>query len=121
MPALFWVSSTNDIDLPASGLPHDFIYRLHQFHLNDIDATQLGAIQRLFRSFTIKKVIVKYIAVTTNPAPANETMLSKFYWQTSWDPYIDNNPWTSVSEGPASANRSYELCRHYSGCLAKGI
>lgn len=96
---------TDDVDLPPSALPHDFIYRLHQFKLSDIDAQNLTSIQRLFRSFCIKKVTVSYMCVTTNPAPANETMLSKFYWQTSWDPYIQTVPWTDVESGPASANR----------------
>lgn len=97
---------TSDFDIAASALPHDFHYTLHQFKLSDIDAQNLTSIQRLFRSFTIKKVIVKYMCVTTNPAPANQTMLSKLYWQTSWDPYIATVPWTDVESGPASASRS---------------
>lgn len=97
---------TSDFDIAASALPHDFHYTLHQFKLSDIDAQNLTSIQRLFRSFTIKKVIVKYMCVTTNPAPANQTMLSKLYWQTSWDPYIQTVPWTDVESGPASASRA---------------
>lgn len=97
---------TTDFDVPASALPHDFVYQLHQFKLSDIDAQNLTSIQRLFRSFCIKKVLVKYMCVTTNPAPANETMLSKFYWQTTWDPYVASNPWTDVESGPASASRA---------------
>lgn len=97
---------TDDVDLNASALPHDFIYKLHQFKLSDIDSQNLTSIQRLFRSFCIKKVIVKYMCVTTNPAPANETMLSKFYWQTTWDPYVATAAWTDVESGPASASRA---------------
>jgi len=97
---------TSDFDIAASALPHDFHYTLHQFKLSDIDAQNLTSIQRLFRSFTIKKVIVKYMCVTTNPAPANQTMLSKLYWQTSWDPYIQTVPWVDVESGPASASRA---------------
>lgn len=111
---------TDDFDIPASSAGYDFISRFHSFKLNDIDPTQLASIQRLFTQFCIKSVTVKYFCTETNTAPVNSTMLSKFYWVSTKNPYAVAGDWITESQGPNSASRcrskylgKYQLTQPY--------